>query len=578
MLNRLFPLLLIVGLVSCVKSGGNSSPKSEATTNTAPTTNPTTPSPTPTVAPTITPTPVVQVDPLKTYAWHLDNTGQSTFSNSGGTNGIDLNLPNYSITGAGVLVAVSDNGVEGSHPDLAANFDLANSKDYGSTNSGYYGDPTPGSSSHGTSVSGIIAARKDNGLGSHGIAPLARIAGLKFIGVSVNLNKYIDQANGIYDIFNYSYGGYTCQFESVSQTYINQLNYGTRNLRNGRGAIYVKAAGNEYYSNLRDCFPDLEEDNRYYLGNANLEPDHSYPYYIVAAAINASGVSSSYSSPGSSLWISGPGGEFGTSTPAILTTDLVGCDRGYSQSSANENNFESGSNLNQNCDYTSTMNGTSSAAPMIAGVAALLLQANPNLSWRDVKHILASTATKIDPTRGNSNHPLGDNLNGHTYQLGWITNAAGYNFHNWYGFGLANTSSALTMAATYNYPLGTWREDTISSGNNLNLSIPDESGSGRTHSINMNTNRTIEAIQIKLDITHSYIGDLGIELTSPSGTKSILMNINSGIVQQDIDGEVLLTNAFYGESSQGNWQLKIIDGAAQDTGTLNNWELKVYGH
>jgi len=56
------------------------------------------------------------------------------------------------------------------------------------------------------------------------------------------------------------------------------------------------------------------------------------------------------------------------------------------------------------------------------------------------------------------------------------------------------------------------------------------------------------------------------------------MLINSGILVSDINDEVLLTNAFYGETSAGSWKLKIVDGATDDIGSLNNWTLKVYGH
>ncbi|MFT6604721.1 MAG: subtilisin-like proprotein convertase family protein, partial [Bacteriovoracaceae bacterium] len=77
---------------------------------------------------------------------------------------------------------------------------------------------------------------------------------------------------------------------------------------------------------------------------------------------------------------------------------------------------------------------------------------------------------------------------------------------------------------------------------------------------------------------HSFIGDLGVELTSPSGTKSILMNINSSVSGSAIVDEVLLSNAFYGEPSFGQWSLKIVDGYAQDVGKLTNWKLNIIGH
>lgn len=572
-------LILMSLVLVCCKSGGGT--PNSAKPHTSDPDISIAPAPTATVSynpPPVSTPPSHKIDPMAEQAWHLKNIGQKSFAKAGGEIGIDLNIEATTMTGAGVLIAVSDNGIEGEHPDLKTNFSLAFSKDY-SLPSPWYGNPRPDEHAHGTAVSGIIGATKNNGTGSFGVAANATIAGLKYIGASYSLSKQVDQANGNYDIFNYSYGGYSCYFDYSPPTYISQLEYGVKNLRNGKGAIYIKAAGNEFVSRSSDCDPSLDDDeNLYYFGNANLEEVHSYPWSIVTAAINARGVSSSYSTPGSSLWISAPGGEYGVNYPAILTTDLTGCDRGYAKSSSTRNDFDKGELGNSTCDYTSTMNGTSAATPMVSGVVALMLQANPNLSWRDVKHILAKTARKIDPDRGNTVHPAGYNLAGHTYQLGWITNAAGYNFHNWYGFGLVDVTAAVGMALNYNSHLGTFKSYVMSSPNSLNLSIPDNNANGRSHSLQISHPVTIEAIQISLNVTHPWVGDLGVELTSPAGTKSILMNINSGVGVEDIVDEVLLSNAFYGESASGTWHLKIIDGQSQDIGKLNQWTIRIFGH
>lgn len=567
MRNEFFLILFILAS-GCVK-------KASTTAKTEPTPAPVAPQTTPNPTPVATTPPIVSApDPLAYQAWHLVNTGQKTYASNGGVIGVDLNMSMVTSSGAGVLVAVSDDGVQTSHPDL--NINLGFSKNY-SLASPWFGDPTP-DSAHGTAVSGIIGAKRNNGLGSRGIASSSIVAGFRYIGTSYSLSKQVDQANGNYDIFNYSYGGYSCYFDYSPTSYIAQLEYGAKNLRGGKGAIYVKAAGNEFYSMASDCDSSLSsEDDYYYFGNANLEEVHSYPWSIVTAAVNASGVSSSYSTPGSSLWISGLGGEFGVNYPAILTTDLTGCNAGYAKDGATRNTFEDGSLENSNCDYTSAMNGTSAATPTVTAAVAHLLEVNPNLSWRDVKYILAKTARKIDPLRGNTSHPAGYNLTGHVYQLGWITNAAGFNFHNWYGFGVVDLLAATNLARNYNVNLGTFVEAQVASANNLNLDIPDNAASGVTHQVTFNQSRTIEAVQIKLNVTHSWVGDLGVELTSPSGTKSILMNINSGVGVTDIEDEVLLTNAFYGEPSLGTWTLKIVDGLGEDVGKLNQWTLKIYG-
>ena len=116
----------------------------------------------------------------------------------------------------------------------------------------------------------------------------------------------------------------------------------------------------------------------------------------------------------------------------------------------NKNIFNNGSHSeNSNCNYHSSFNGTSSAAPTVSGVIALILEANPSLTWRDVKHILATTSIQIDAS--NSKAYLGVN------QYSWITNAANYKHHNWYGFGKINAAAAVSAAQTYTAgSLGTW--------------------------------------------------------------------------------------------------------------------------
>lgn len=517
-------------------------------------------------------------DPLEVFQWHLNNTGQSSFSSSGGTVGEDIGLSlSSTVNGAGVLVAVSDNGVQIGHEDLSYNALEGTHKNYFGS-SPYYGDPSPtgDDDSHGTAVAGIILATAGNGVGGRGVAPAASLAGFKFIGSSTTTSKLIDQANGIYDVFNYSYGGYSCAFSTSPASYLSQLEYATTNLRGGKGSVFVKAAGNEYYAPLEDCYDDID-GSPYYFGNAALEEDQSYPYYILVAALDADGDATFYTSPGSSIWVAAPGGDYGIGSPAIVTTDIEGCSKGYSISEASANEFESGATLNSNCNYTSTMNGTSSSAPMVTGVVALMLSVNANLTWRDIKYILASTARKVDLSSGNMSHPTGNDLSGHTYMYGWRTNAAGYAFHNWYGFGAIDADAAIAMALGYQSSWGSMTKSTYNSAN-VNVSIPDASATGASNSIYVNANKTIEAVQIIVDVDHPYIGDLGIELTSPAGTKSQLMLINSGLIQQNINDSVLLSNAFFMEASQGNWTIKVIDGASDDTGKLNRWSIKVWGH
>jgi subtilisin family serine protease len=526
-------------------------------------------------------------DPLAIYAWHLENTGQSTFSSSGGKAGEDMNIKevhDMGIKGKGIRIAVSDTGVEVAHPDLYDNQLIGFHRNYSSDDASTWrgGNPYPiEDEAHGTAVSGLMSAVGWNGIGSRGVAPESKYGGFLYIGNFHDSDssyeaKTLDQMTGDFDIFNYSYGYDGCEFVPATADVLAAYRSGVTSLRSNKGAIYIQSAGNEYASLNSYCHAD---DDSYFLGNTNTSEDHNHPFMILVGAVNALGDITSYSSPGSGVWISAAGGEYGDDDPAMLTTDLQGCKKGYSSSTSSVTGFNKGnSTLNSKCNYTSIMNGTSSAAPVLSGIIALMLEANPNLSWRDVKHILAMTANKGKFRTQDLTHPFKEDLPGHTYDDLFVENAAKVKFSNTYGFGRVDAQAAVQMAKTYTFPLGTFKETSFYTSGDLNLSIPDKSASGVTHTLTVNENYSIEAVQIKITTNHPFIGDLGVELISPRGTKSKLLLINSNIKDSGLSNFTLLTNAFYKETSQGQWILKIIDGKTGNTGKLQNWKIKVSGH
>ena len=209
-----------------------------------------------------------------------------------------------------------------------------------------------------------------------------------------------------------------------------------------------------------------------------------------------------------------------------------------------------------------------------------MLEANPNLSWRDVKHILAMTADKINYSIAAMPHPGGSGwgLSGHVYDYVYVKNSALIDYSNTYGFGRANALRAVQMARGYVSQLGAYLETLDIPSASLNLAIPDHSSAGVMDQIHVTQDYTIESIQIKISTDHPHVGDLGVELTSPRGTTSKLLLINSNIQHAGLSDYTLLTNAFYGEKSIGKWTIKVIDGAASDKGDLTSWKIKVNGH
>ncbi len=557
-------------------------------------------------------------DPLFQYQWYLHNTGQSAFSSYGGIANEDIHLCDVAERGSGVTVAVVDTGVEALHEDLThlvtassgtTSYNFAKGTNNPTNTIDVHGD-------HGTSVAGIIGATADNSKGISGLAGSATLVGYNLLGPAT-AGSALEEADALgaapysagVQVFNQSWG--FDSFDAINAADLNpdaEANYrdGVTLLRGGKGAIYVKAAGNGFGADF-DPYSGECTTPTLPCQNANLDPYNTLPYQIVVGAVNAKGVRSSYSTTGSALWVSAPGGEYGYDynegwlpppdnpheafEPAIVTTDQSGCTKGYSLSpdKNSPNFFEANSdkdvnhfqqNLNPSCNYTSTFNGTSSATPVLSGVAALLLEANPNLTWRDVKHILAATSEPIDP----GFTPILIQLGGgpYTAEPAWTTNAAGYHFHNWYGFGRVHVKNAVAMAAGYTANAwGSFADTGFLAGTVDSAAIPDDSPLGTSGSNAVSgAPGFIEAVQVRVNITHSFPGDVGIELTAPSGTRSVLLNIRSalGASAYSFVDWVMLTNAFYGENPNGAWSLKVVDGVPADAGTLNSWAIRIFGH
>lgn len=517
-------------------------------------------------------------DALASYMWYLSNTGQAIFNSYHGVVGADAHLGRAHdfVTGHGVTVVVSDGRIDFSHPEIAANADLSRSRNYVSTNPPYLGNPntTDDSDSHGTATSGLIGSVKNNGIGTFGVAPEATLVGFNFISSDQTLAKYIDQftlTGG--EVFNYSYGTSTC-FVNPAEGF-NEMRSNVISKKN----VYVIAAGNDFTDTLESCGGSSSE---IFTGNGNLDQIQSNAYAILVGATTSGGKIASYSTPSSNNWIAAPGGD---SKAGMILNDLTGCSRGWGKSNSPGpfDNDENG--LNPFCSYTASFMGTSFSGPIVSGAVALLKEANPNLGWRQIKYILAKTAKKIDPNIGNKTHPMGDDLAGHIYSYGWLTNGAGFSFHNLYGFGQVDIESAVNLARNLNFNLfelinsdSLDDKPTYTSGA-INATIPDKSAAGATSSINVDKhNLTIEHVVVTVSIDHPYIGDIGLELVSPSGMKSKLMMINNNILPQNFVDVTFGTNAFYGERTLGTWSLKAVDGAAEDVGKLVSWKISFLGN
>ena len=545
-------------------------------------------------------------DPLLSEQWYIENTGQRAFSLNRARYGEDLHMHDTladGVVGEGVQIAVVDTGLEVCHPDLVENVEPNASYSFvtneastdfvfGSItsdpfNPNIYGD-------HGTSVAGLAAATANNAIGIRGIAPGAKLRGFNYLiegsdsAELASLGASSSDPNSTdVDIFNMSYG--STSWRDPDEDLYRLFDFGTSELRGGKGAIYVKSAGNGWFSCDAISHPIHRDIG---CNSASSDYKNRLPYLLVVGALDADGRPAPYSSSGSTVWISAPAGWWGRNQPALLTTDQIGPDRGYhlfGSHGLRPDDQHSGG------DYISTFNGTSGAAGIVSGVVALILEKHPDLTWRDVKYVLANTARQSYVTTPRIRVAIGE----HVYTLSheWLLNDAGYAYHNRYGFGAVDVDRAMAFLTDYEPDsLGEIRKtEWLEQEDFEPIEIPDGSGSGAMVELDVQSPRnaeilleadleafkasSIESVQLELELAHEDMRHLGITLISPSGMESVVNPVfNDGMprVSTETHTLTLSSNAFYGESPVGTWKVHIVDAMLGETGFVNDVKLRFY--
>ena len=473
-------------------------------------------------------------DPLYACQWHL---------NSGDSADMDINVESVwadSITGAGVNVAVVDETIDFSHADLSPNINGSRNYDYGERSNAY----RP-ADHHGTNVAGVIAAR-DNTIGVRGVAPRATIYGYNLIGDDGANFTVANRADAMARnrvttaVSNNSWGPPDSPaFDHAPSVWEMAIDSGVTEGYDGKGVFYAWAAGNGH----------LVQDNSNFDGYAN--------YYGVTAvcAVGAEDTRAAYSELGANLWVCAPS-------------------RGRYEDDADDNR---GIATTDNSDrYTNIFSGTSAATPKVAGVAALLRQANPDLTWRDLKLILAGSARKNDPD--NAGWENGARKYGST------NDSDLYHFNHEYGFGVVDAAAAVALAQDWS----TLPElqDALSFLNPyVNLSIPNNNTDGISSSLSLDTEIDFtEFVEVYVDINHRRWRDLQIELVSPAGTVSELavpvdptLDLERGDLSPLFSFR-LGSAKHLGEDPNGTWTLRVADLHGDYTGRLRYWSIRVYGH
>jgi len=482
-------------------------------------------------------------DPLAADQWHLVNTGQS-----GGTPGEDLNITGawQVADGTGVRVAVIDSGIEVVHEDLLPNivpnasFNYRPGKHFGSAY------PLPCfNGNHGTAVAGIVAARGNNGIGVSGVAPAASMVALN--PLATNMDADIAHALGFQRDVNAIYanswgspdGGVLFASDA---SFDNALAQGLAQGRGGLGSIFVFPAGNGGII-AQDESGEIFRDNSNFDGYVNKRGQ------ITVCAVDDNGTRPWYGETGANVLVCAPSSKLGTNG-AITTTAL-------------------------NNRYVSDFTGTSASSPMVSGTVALMLQANPSLTWRDVQLILASTARRNSPT-----------------SAGWSENF-GLWHHPDFGFGTVDAAAAVAAAPGWTSVGGSAQQKScVSAARNPNLAIPDNSDAAAvsdTITISGCDIQAIEFIEVSFTADHSYSGDLQVDLISPNGLQSRLANARLCVEDPFAQQPTLVDCGRYdawrfgsvrhlNEPASGTWTLRVADlQIGDDDGVFRSWQMRIWG-
>ncbi len=434
-------------------------------------------------------------DPYFYQQWHLHNDLDPLF---------DVNAElawDLGYTGAGVVVGIVEDAWDHEHIDLAANYCAEATQE---------GGPV---TAHATACAGIIGEVAYNDVMGAGVAYGARISGQRY-GTDSEDAEALLYRNDLNDIKSNSWGpiddAAIDYMPSIVRSAIEEC---IADGRGGLGEIFVWAAGNGGSSNDR----------------VEYDPYASSRYTIAVGAIGDLDIRPSYSERGSSLMV-------------------VAQSHGNNRYIATTTHYDT---------WTTHFGGTSASAPLAAGVVALMLEASPGLTWRDVQHVLIESARKCRPDHAS-----------------WVTNGGGHDVSYNFGFGAVDAGAAVALAASWeNVP----HEVVVDTSADVNLPIPDADPNGVTVIVNIADNIRIEAIEFIPHVETTNIGDLEIMLTSPAGTESLVAKQRNGDSHDDYVDYVFTSLRHWGETSAGDWSIRIADRAVADLATWIGFRLIIYG-
>ena len=485
--------------------------------------------------PVLNPQSAAPVSSMFGQQWYLQNTGQN-----GAKAGLDLNVKSVwpEFTGKGVHVGVFDDGLDAGHREFAGRIEPA-----ATVQTAGDAGQAAGTGLHGTAVGGIIAAAND-GVGTTGVAYGATLTDVPVLSGGGSLfDAMAIQKN--YDVVNHSWG-FTSPFADNplspgwQSSFFSGIGDAAAEGRDGLGTLIFAAAGN---------------------GRANGDSAEVHGFTVdrhVAAvgAVTDQGYVAYYSNAGANLLVSGlsNGG-----ANAVATTDRTGSE-GYSSG-----------------DYTTGFGGTSAATPEVSGVGALMLEAAPDIGWRDAQDILAYSAKHVGSEIGAA--PRFAERDTWAENGAGNANGGGLHFSNDYGFGVVDAHAAVRLAESW---LVGAPAQTSANEASVSASLPSGSyaiqGAGAGgYEFKLGSGVDVEHMVLDLEgLRTGDAGHLSVEIVSPSGTVSQLLQHNAP-GSAISGGWQLMSNEFRGEGSEGTWTVRVVDDGSGAKGSFTGMTVTAYG-
>ncbi|MFE6459603.1 S8 family serine peptidase [Streptomyces cinereoruber] len=426
-----------------------------------------------------------------------------------------------------VKVGVLDTGVDDRHQDIAPNFNAADSAScaYGKadTRAGAWRDVD----THGTHVAGTIAAAK-NGKGVIGVAPGVKISSVRIAEPGSTLFFAENTICGFmwagdhgFKVTNNSYYTDPWQFncpDNLDQAAIIEGVRRAQEYAEGKGSLQVAAAGNSNYD-LANKTTDTASPNdstpvTRTITNACIDIPTELPGVVTVAAQGNGGAKASYSNFGNGVIdIAAPGGDGSSGVYSTLPGGKYG-----------------------------NMNGTSMASPHVAGVAALIASVNPSFTPAQIRDQLGVQATdRACPSD---------------------TRCKGTATRN--GFFGEGAVDALKAVGGSTPPPGKYFE------NLTDVTVPDNTTVESPITVSGVTGNAPATLKVGVDVKHTYIGDLKVDLVAPDGSVYTLHNRTGSGTDNIVQTYTVNASS---EVANGVWRLRVNDNASQDTGKIDAWNL-----